>query len=201
MEEEHKKGKRYGMVIDLRKCIGCHSRSVACKSEFGVPMGVWRSWVKQVEKGKYPDVTKHSLPKLCNHCDNPPCVMVCPIKATYKHKDGYILQRYDICIGCKYCMVACPYGSRFVHPIIRVIDKCTFCNHRVRSGLVPACVNVCPARARIFGDLNDPESEISRIISKESVQVLKPQLNTIPMVFYIGLDADVAKPHITEEEE
>jgi tetrathionate reductase subunit B len=180
--------KRYAMVIDLRKCIGCHSCTVACKSENSVPLGVWRSWVKISEKGNYPNVSKHFLPRLCNHCDRPPCVRVCPTQATYKNEDGLILQRYERCIGCKYCMQACPYNARFMHPKWQVIDKCTFCFHRLAKGMLPSCVNSCPAGARVFGDLSDPESEVSKLVSKLPVQVLRPDQGTKPHVFYIMPD-------------
>ncbi len=182
----------YGMVIDLGRCIGCHACSVACKAEFDVPLGVWRSWVKYLVKGEYPNVKKHFLPRLCNHCDDPPCVKVCPVQATYKDKDGLVLQRYERCIGCKYCMMACPYDARFilprksnVSPYKHVIDKCTFCNHRVKNGQLPACVVTCQGGARIFGDLSDPGSEISKLLGTKPTMVLKPEQGTDPHVFYI----------------
>jgi Fe-S-cluster-containing dehydrogenase component len=194
--------KRYAMVIDLRKCIGCHACSVACKAEFDVPLGVWRSWVRYQEKGKYPNVKKHFLPRLCNHCDKPPCVRVCPVQATYKDKDGYVLQRYERCIGCRYCMIACPYNARHILPrktnavgYGHVIDKCTFCIHRVEQGVTPACVTTCVGRARVFGDLNDPNSEVAKLVSKHSTVVLKPEAGTRPQVYYIRPDRDI----ITQE--
>ncbi len=189
--------KRYAMVIDLRRCTGCHACTLACKTENLVPVGVWRSWVKEMEKGEYPNTKKYFLPRLCNHCDNPPCVAVCPTQATYKHEDGMILQRYQRCIGCRYCIMACPYGARFIHPVFGskwgfgVIDKCTFCYHRLSRGMVPACVNACPTKARIFGDLNDPESEVSKLLAENEAQVLKPELGTKPMVFYIRPDESI----------
>lgn len=186
--------KRYAMVVDLRKCVGCHSCTVACKSENKVPLGVWRTWVKVVEKGKYPHVSKHFLPRLCNHCDAAPCVKVCPTQATYKHPSGFVLQRYERCIGCKYCIMACPYNARYVDPKDKLVDKCTFCEHRVSVGMVPSCVNTCVGKARIFGDLNDPESEVAKIVSKEPVVVLKPDQGTKPMVFYV-----MPELHIIEE--
>jgi Fe-S-cluster-containing dehydrogenase component len=190
--------KRYAMVIDLRRCIGCHACSVACKAEFDVPLGVWRSWVKYMEKGSYPNAKRYFLPRLCNHCDKPPCVRVCPTQATYKHEDGYILQRYERCIGCRYCMVACPYNARHVLPrktssvkFGRVIDKCTFCIHRVEKGITPACVTTCVGRARVFGDLNDPDSEVSRLVANNPVVVLKPEAGTAPQVYYVMPDMSI----------
>jgi tetrathionate reductase subunit B len=180
---------RYGMLIDLRRCIGCHACSVACKAEFDVPLGVYRSWVEYAEKGDFPNVRRSFLPRLCNHCEQPPCVGVCPTGATWKREeDGIVVTDSDICIGCKYCIQACPYDARFINPKTGAADKCDFCVHRVTQGLVPSCVNTCIGGARIFGDLNDPESEIARLIATSPVTVLRPEQGTEPNVFYIGLD-------------
>jgi len=180
--------KRYAMVIDLRRCIGCHSCSVACKAENRVPLGVFRSWVKIIEKGKYPNTTRHFLPSLCNQCDTPPCVINCPVQATWRQEDGIVIIDEHRCIGCRYCMATCPYDARYLNPLMPIVQKCYFCHHRVYAGLEPACVEVCPVRARIFGDLNNPQEEITKLISKHSLQVLKPEMNTHPMVYYIGAD-------------
>ncbi len=174
----------YGMVIDAEKCIGCHSCAMACRNEFHVPPGVWKSWVKVVQKAGQ----KLFLPRLCNHCNEAPCVSACPVKASYRREDGLVLVRYDRCIGCKACMVACPYDARFVHPVKHVVDKCTFCAHRLEECRGPACVEVCPTRARIFGNLNDPSSEISRVLAKTPVQTLKAGLGTHCKVFYANAD-------------
>jgi tetrathionate reductase subunit B len=190
--ESINKQKRYAMVIDLRRCVGCHGCSVACKSENKVPLSVWRSWVKQVERGKFPNTQRHFLPRLCNHCDEPACVEACPTKASYQRADGVVLIHEERFIGCKLCMAACPYDARFLHPGKKIASKCTFCVHRVDHGLVPACVNTCQGKARIFGDLNDPTNEVARLVAREPIQVLKPQLGTEPRVFYIAADAGVA---------
>ncbi len=190
--ESANKQKRYAMVIDLRKCVGCHACSVACKSENNVPLGVWRSWVKQVERGKFPNTQRHFLPRLCNHCEHPACVEACPTKASYQRDDGVVLVHEERCIGCKLCMAACPYDARFVHPDKKIVNKCTFCEHRVDQGVVPSCVNTCQGKARIFGDLNDPTSDVAKLVARESVQVLKPELGTEPRVFYIALDTGIA---------
>ena len=180
---------RYGMLIDLRRCIGCHACSVSCKAEFDVPLGATRSWVEYIEKGEYPNVSRHFLPRLCNHCRHPQCVDVCPTGATWKREeDGIVVIDPDICIGCKYCIQACPYDARFINPVTGAADKCDFCLHRVSQGLVPSCVNACIGDARIFGDLNDPDSRISRMIATNPVTVLRPEKGTEPNVYYIAAD-------------
>ncbi|MBE0532218.1 MAG: 4Fe-4S dicluster domain-containing protein [Rhodospirillales bacterium] len=180
---------QYAMVIDTRRCIGCHACSVACKAEFDVPLGETRSWVEYVEKGEYPNVSRHFLPRLCNHCSNPQCVNVCPTGATYKRaEDGIVVVDADVCIGCKYCIQACPYDVRYLHPDRGTVDKCDFCLHRVSQGLVPSCVNTCQGRARIFGDMNDPDSEVAKILATNPVTVLRQGMGTEPNVYYIAAD-------------
>ncbi|NOZ09736.1 MAG: 4Fe-4S dicluster domain-containing protein [Gammaproteobacteria bacterium] len=180
---------RYAMVIDTRRCVGCHACSVACKAEFDVPLGFYRSWVEYVEKGTFPDVRRSFLPRLCNQCSNPPCVDVCPTGATWqREEDGIVEIDPDICIGCKYCILACPYDARFANPVTGTAEKCDFCLHRVRNGLEPACVETCIGRARIFGDLNDPNSEVGRLLATTAVTVLRQEMGTKPNVYYIAAD-------------
>jgi tetrathionate reductase subunit B len=184
-----KGGKQYGMLIDVRRCVGCHSCTVACKAEFDVPLGMNRTWVEYVEKGSYPDAGRTFLPRLCNHCSVPQCVAVCPTGATYKRwQDGIVVVDSGVCIGCKYCIQACPYDARFLNPVTNFADKCDFCIHRVQKGLVPSCVNSCVGGARIFGDLSDPDSEISRLIARNRVTVLRSAMGTFPNVYYIDAD-------------
>ena len=134
-------------------------------------------------------MSRNFLPRLCNHCSSPNCVSVCPTGATYKREeDGIVVVDPDICIGCKYCIQACPYDARFLNPVTGAADKCDFCLHRVSQGLAPACVETCIGRARIFGDINDPDSEISRMIATNPVSVLRPEKGTQPNVFYIAAD-------------
>ena len=131
------------------------------------------------------------VPKLCNQCDNPPCVQVCPVGATFKTEDGVVLIDDQRCIGCRYCIQACPYGARYLHPEKQTADKCTFCYHRITKGLLPACVEVCPTQARIFGDVKSMASPLTRFKRMNKIHVLKPSLNTEPKVMYSELDGEV----------
>jgi tetrathionate reductase subunit B len=181
--------KRLGMLVDQRRCIGCHSCSIACKSENNVPLGYWRSWVKGIQKGTYPNVGNHFLRRLCNQCDVAPCVQVCPVQATVRRdQDGVVIMYYGKCIGCGMCISACPYDARFFNPIRHTADKCDFCAARTENGLQPACVDACVSRALVFGDLDDPDSEISRRLAALGTTVLKPELGTKPKVFYVSAD-------------
>lgn len=131
------------------------------------------------------------VPKLCNQCDNPPCVQVCPVGATYQTRDGVVLVDRSWCIGCGYCIMACPYGVRFFHPVHKVAEKCNFCYHRITKGMEPACVQACPFDARRIGNLKEPNDPVTKIITTERVAVLKDEYGTEPQVFYIGLDSSV----------
>lgn len=162
--------KRYGMLIDLRKCVGCEACTVACKAENDVPLGYFRTRVQVQTQGTFPKVTRAFIPTLCNHCENPACVDVCPTGASFKRtEDGIVMINQDDCIGCRYCVSACPYGQRHMDTERAVADKCTFCAHRVDQGIVPSCVNTCVTACRFFGDLNDPESEISKAMKLPGV--------------------------------
>jgi len=205
----------YGMGIDVKKCIGCGRCADACKTENNVPREplYFRTWVERYTittdgetvvtspdggiEGFPPSVSEKGIlrtffvPKLCNHCANPPCVQVCPVGATFITKDGVVLVDKDYCIGCRYCVQACPYGARYLNPVTRTADKCTFCYHRVVQGKVPACVEVCPTGARVFGDVTARTSPLVRFVRFNQIQVLKPQLNTGPKAYYANLDGEV----------
>lgn len=185
-------GVRYGMVIDVRKCIGCQACTVSCSLENAPPIGQFRTTVLQYEVD-YDDDSANpamfSLPRLCNHCDNPPCVPVCPVQATFQREDGLVLVDNERCVGCGYCVQACPYDARFMNQETQTADKCTFCEHRLDAGLLPACVESCVGGARVSGNLLDPDSEVSRLIeeNRDEIKVLKPSQGTVPHVYYIGL--------------
>jgi len=216
---------RWAYIVDLRRCIGCRACTVACKAEFGVPLGAFRTSVYEEINGTFPSPEKNFLPRLCNHCEGnkddkvPPCVKECPeypkdrrefitadgkkIRyrggATYKRPDGLILFDNSLCVGCGKCIEACPYGARNWDKSLlsgkdktkNAITKCSLCQHRIDKGVEPACVNICQGRARLFGDLNNPASKVSKLVKefglvdKRNETTLLPGENTIPMCFYI----------------
>lgn len=189
-------GKRYAMLVDLRKCVGCQACTIGCSIENQAPIGQFRTTVKQYEvtldngSTQAKNVTSFMLPRLCNHCENPPCVAVCPVQATFQREDGIVMVDNERCVACAYCVQACPYDARFINEETLTADKCTFCAHRIEEGLLPACVETCVGGARVIGDIKDPGSEISLLMAKhrQEIKVLKPEAGTQPHVFYIGLD-------------
>ena len=186
----------YGFAIDLRKCIGCHACTIACKAEHDIPIGVNRCWVKTVEKGSFPETRRFFFPVLCNQCDEAPCVRICPTRALVKRRDGIVDLHGDSCIGCRACMEACPYDQLFIDPNTQTAEKCNFCANRVENDLLPSCVSVCPTQCRIFGDLDDPTSEVALIAQREAISVRKPEKGTGPKVFYIAADQSVIQPEV-----
>lgn len=212
---------RWGFLVDTRKCVGCGFCVKACKKENEVPYEapVSRTWVERYvvtrdgrthidspaagregfvdsringEEIPPQEISKaYFVPKLCNQCEKPACVQVCPVGATYQTGDGVVLVDRKWCIGCGYCIMACPYGVRFFHPVHKVAEKCTFCYHRISNGETTACVQACPFGARQLCNLKDPHDPATRIIMNERVAVLKDEFGTKPQVFYIGLDTNV----------
>ncbi|HXU90942.1 MAG TPA: 4Fe-4S dicluster domain-containing protein [Methylomirabilota bacterium] len=187
---------RYGFVIDHRRCIGCHACTVACKEENQVPLGAFRTWVKYVEKGAFPHTRRYFSVLRCNHCDNAPCVAICPTVALYRRPDGIVDFDGARCIGCKSCMQGCPYDALYIDPNTNTAAKCHYCAHRLEVGLEPACVIVCPERAIIAGDLDAPASPIARLVAREQVEMRKPEQGTRPKVFYVGADSSALTPSL-----
>lgn len=185
---------RIGFAIDNRACIGCHACTVACKAEHDVPIGVNRTWVKYVEKGEFPETRRFFNVQRCNHCEDAPCVEICPVTALYARPDGIVDFDNTRCIGCKACMQACPYDAIYLDPATNTAAKCNYCTHRVDHGLEPACVVVCPVEAIVSGDLDDPQSRIAQLDRMHKVQYPKPEKNTRPKLFYVGGETAALDP-------
>ena len=194
---------RWGMVIDVARCVGCQACTVACKQEHGLPAETAWRWVADCEVGEYPDVRRLFLPMQCMHCAAPPCVPVCPTGASRQRQDGIVWIDAAACVGCGYCSMACPYQARHPAPsptghVDAVMTKCTFCKERVDGGLerglvpgvdpdaTPACAGACIAGAIVFGDLDDEASAVSRLSRSDRAQVLLPEAGTAPRVYYLG---------------
>ncbi|HEV8719329.1 MAG TPA: 4Fe-4S dicluster domain-containing protein [Candidatus Binatia bacterium] len=189
---------RYGFVIDQNRCIGCHACTVACKEEHNIAVGVNRTWVKYIEKGRYPDTRRHFAVLRCNHCDDAPCIEICPTVALFRRADGIVDFDHERCIGCKSCMQACPYDALYIDPERNTAAKCNFDASRVEMGYKPACEVVCPTQAILSGDLDDPNSLVSKRIALEKVSVRKPEKGTKPKLFYVGVDGDLLNPTMME---
>ncbi|MEX2556979.1 MAG: 4Fe-4S dicluster domain-containing protein, partial [Actinomycetota bacterium] len=189
----------FGFAIDHRACIGCHACTVACKMENDVPLGVFRTWVKYIEKGEFPTSRRYFSVLRCNHCTDAPCISICPTNALYKRENGIVDFDSGSCIGCKSCMQACPYDALYIEPETHTAAKCNFCAHRIEVGLEPACVIVCPTHAIVAGDLDDPASEIARMIATQETQVRAPEKGTGPNVFYLGADEAALDPTLTSQ--
>ncbi len=179
---------RLGFALLSDSCIGCHACTVACKSEHDVPLGVNRTWVKYIETGAFPNTGRSFSVMRCNQCDDAPCMTICPTSALYRAPNGVVDFNDDNCIGCKSCMNACPYDALYINPETNTAHKCNYCNHRVEVGLEPACVVVCPTHAIVTGDLDDPNSEVSKIVARDKTAVRAPEQGTNPKVFYRGVD-------------
>ena len=175
---------RYAMAIDTKKCVGCSDCVVACQTENNVPIGYCRDWIVETTTGTYPELQLEIRSERCNHCTNSPCVRCCPTEASHYSDGGIVLVDPKECIGCKACIASCPYDARFVHPD-GYIDKCTFCLHRVKKGEEPACVAVCPTHCMYFGDTDDPNSKISKILARRKWKRLIPEAGTDPNIYYL----------------
>ena len=176
---------RYAMAIDTRKCVGCSDCVVACQTENDVPHGYCRDWIKESVSGLYPNVELEFRSERCNHCDNTPCVRTCPTGASLVGEGGIVMVEEDLCIGCGACIESCPYDARFFHPEKGVVDKCSFCSHRVAEGKNTACVSVCPTNCMYFGDIEDPKSDVSLAMKNRNYKVLAPETGTKPQVYYL----------------
>lgn len=190
---------KYGFIIDNRKCIGCHACTTACKSEHDVAIGVNRTYVKQVEKGEFPDTRRIFSVMRCNHCTDAPCVEICPVEALYIREDGIVDFDNNRCIGCKSCMQACPYDALYIDPNTKTAAKCNYCAHRVDVGREPACVTVCPEHAIVAGDMENSSTEISQLLARQAVKVRKPEKGTNPNLFYIDSDEASLNPEATDK--
>lgn len=177
---------RYGMVIDTTKCIGCESCTVACKAENNAADGHWRTRIMvQVTSAEQATPTMRFVKWACMHCANAPCVTVCPTRASHHLADGTVVVDEARCVGCKYCVAACPYGARYFDEERGLPDKCDRCQARLAQGLAPACVTTCVGRAISFGDLDDPESDVSKLVASGRARPLHPEFGTKPTVYYI----------------
>ena len=181
-------------------CIGCHACTVACKSEFDVPIGVNRTHVKYIEKGEFPNNTREFSVHRCNHCADAPCVEICPTTALHTRADGIVDFDSDRCIGCKSCMQACPYDALYIDPETNTAAKCNYCAHRIAGGYEPACVVVCPVEAIISGDLDDTNSKIAQLVANEDTMTRKPEKSTVPNLYYINGTNEMLDPNATKRD-
>ena len=177
--------KRYALAIDTRKCINCKACVVACRAENQVPLGHSRDWINEEHRGVWPKLMASFEPEQCHHCARPSCVRVCPTGASYQRDDGLVVVNQDDCVGCRYCMIACPYNARFFREDKGVVEKCTFCSQRVDRGALPACVETCPSKVRVFGDVTDQKSQLWQLINTRDYAVKKEQSGNGPQIYYL----------------
>ena len=175
---------RYVMTMDTKRCVGCSSCVISCKTENALPPNSFRDWVTNETTGKFPTLSMEIQSVRCNHCSNAPCVSTCPTGASHYNEGGVVIVTHHKCTGCKACIAACPYDARYVHPE-GYIDKCTFCLHRVKKGKKPACVETCPTGALAFGDVNDSGSEVAKNLMSRKSKVHKPETGAQPNLYFL----------------
>lgn len=176
---------RPGMLINLRKCVGCHACTIACQNENNLDLTIKYVTTNRVVEGEYPNLKGYSIPLPCMHCQEAPCVEGCPTGASYHQEDGVVRINATKCVGCRFCQVVCPYDARSFNPNTGVVEKCKLCVDRTAQGMVPRCVETCQLAARVYGDLDDPNSEISQMISYYDAKPLHEDLGTKPVVYYV----------------
>lgn len=176
--------RRYAMTVDTRRCVGCNACVLGCKAENALPEDGFRDWITTETRGTFPDLSMEIRSERCNHCSDAPCVNACPTGASHVSTGGTVLVDPSKCTGCKACIAACPYDARYVHPD-GYVDKCTFCLHRVERGEEPGCVSNCPTRALQFGDLDNPDAEVSRHLRSRRHRTLRPELGLEPNVYFL----------------
>jgi Fe-S-cluster-containing dehydrogenase component len=175
---------RYVMTVDTRRCVGCNACVIACKEENRLPPGAFRDWITTETRGVFPHLAQEIRSERCNHCSDAPCVRVCPTGASHVGPGGTVQVSPAKCTGCSACIASCPYDARFINAQ-GTADKCTFCLHRVKRGLMPACAAACPSRALTFGDVDDPTSDVARLLRERRHKVNKPEAGTHPNVYFL----------------
>jgi Fe-S-cluster-containing dehydrogenase component len=173
------------MTVDTKRCVGCNACVLACKAENALPEDGFRDWITTETRGEFPTLHQEIRSERCNHCERPPCVSACPTGASHVNKGGTVLVTHAKCTGCKACIAACPYDARYIHPA-GYADKCTFCLHRIDRGRLPACVELCPTKALVFGDLNDAGSPVRQLLRSRPAKTLQTERGLSPHVYFLA---------------
>jgi Fe-S-cluster-containing dehydrogenase component len=180
-----KKPRRFAIVIDSKKCINCKACNVACRAQNNVPLAHSRNWMNEETRGTFPKLLAAFEPEQCHHCEHPACVRVCPTGASYQRPDGIVAINDSDCVGCRYCVIACPYDARFFREDRGVVEKCDLCARRIDRGEVPACVETCPGKVRTFGDSNDANGQVAQLLATRQYRVKKAEAGTGPQLYYL----------------